>query len=71
MFSIYLNHLHFILKPVISPAISQRYLKLNMPKTEIMAISRPQTWTFYIVFYGTTTHPNLKSKTYQSLYLLY
>lgn len=36
-----------------------------MPKAEIMDSSHPQTGAFYIIFYtmGTTTHPDLKSKT--------
>lgn len=44
-----------------------------MPKTEIMEISHLQTWVFYIISYagGTTLHPNLKSKTYESLCFLH
>lgn len=36
-----------------------------MPKVEIMDSSHPPTEAFYSIFYttGTTTHPNLKSKT--------
>ena len=43
MFSIHLNHLYYTYKPAVSSAMSQKYLKFNTPKTEVMAISHPQT----------------------------